>query len=191
MRKATIDDAKSLGFQLEGLTNPHEELLRVVSDTIKQSGGPGSAKPKSKSHPNQSMASSDIMMLAGSSKRAPGHLPGGMRNANWSVDDTKEPRSPSPEADMRMLDFDDVKKLHHSAHFGHKMSYPYSMSQPMTREQSQFSDSGLSQAWSIQSEKAHAQFSKKLIVSFISCMSYPYSWCPLLTSRRSNKAIVV
>lgn len=44
---------------------------------------------------------------------------------------------------------------------------PYQPSQFATREHSGFSDSGLSQAWSIQSEKAHAQLEARLTVRFL------------------------
>ena len=158
MRKATLDDANSLGLELNGLATAGDELLIAVNDPIKPIlAAAESTKPEDKSDLPKFSADPEEM-ASHLAKVAPISIPGvrGPDSTRWM----EPPRSPSPEAEQRMLKYKQWCPSHKSPFSqgsGSKIAY-----QPLpaiNKEEGK--------KWAAQAQAAHVQLEKKLTVRVI------------------------
>jgi hypothetical protein len=155
MRKATIDDANSLGIELNRLTTAGDGLLIAISEPIRPATE--TTKPQEKSDLPQ-FSTDPEEMTSPPAKMPPISIPGarGADSTRWM----EPPRSPSPEAEQRMLkhkQWCSPNKAPFSQGSGSKVSY-----QPLpaiNKEEGQ--------KWASQTKAAHVQLDKKITVRII------------------------
>ena len=163
MRKATIDDANSLGIELNELITAGDGLLMAISEPIKSNATvDGAAEPtKSRDKSDSPQFFSDPEeMTSRLSKIAPISIPEAARagSARW----IEPPRSPSPEAEQRKLKYKQwcpSAKIPFSQGSGSKISY-----QPLRTINGEAEDR---RKWVSHTQAAHVQLEKKLNVRFI------------------------
>jgi hypothetical protein len=103
MRKATIDDANSLGIELNRLTTAGDELLIAISEPIRPVAA-AAESTKSQNKLDSPQTSTDLEEITSSfAKIAPISIHGarGVDSTRWM----EPPRSPSPEAEQRTLKY--------------------------------------------------------------------------------------
>lgn len=158
MRKATLADENSLGFQLDNLKDTKSAgLLRDISEPVgigkvtDSSILAGMTATSSKTKDKDQLRNGELYIQTDDMDDS---------SASGTRDYENSPRSPSPERECGTLDHQ-LYKLHHKKMQSQPSGSTFSRHEepPVTRMHSQFSEGGLS----IQSERAHAQFEKNLI----------------------------